>query len=98
MNLTEAVDEAIDRCIAENVLKELLVKCRGEVRNMVLSTFNRELYEKDLKAEGKEQGQKELNILYKKLLDAGRLEEIEKAIQDEEYLEKLWKEFAEEDV
>ena len=94
MNLTEAVDEAIDRCIAENVLKELLVKCRGEVRNMVLSTFNRELYEKDLKAEGRAESIK----LYKKLLGAGRQDEWERAMRDEEFLEKLWKEFAEEDV
>ena len=103
MNLTEAVDDAIDRCIEEDVLKELLVKCRGEVRNMVLSTFNRELYEKDLKAEGREEGKaegreegkRELNTLYKKLLDAGRQDELAKAVRDEVYLEKLWQEFQE---
>lgn len=55
--MTEAVDDAIDRCIKENILKELLVKCRGEVRNMVLSTFNKEQYERDLKTEGRVEGQ-----------------------------------------
>lgn len=35
------------------------VKCRGEVRNMVLSSFNREAYERDLRAEGREEGREE---------------------------------------
>ena len=59
MNLTDAVDEAIDRCIKENVLKELLLKCRGEVRDMVLTTFNKELYERDLKETCMEEGRAE---------------------------------------
>lgn len=52
MNMQQAVDQAIDDCIAGDILKELLVKCRGEVRNMVLSSFNREVYERDLRKEG----------------------------------------------
>lgn len=59
MSLKEAVDLAIDRCIEENVLKELLVKSRGEVRNMVLSTYNKEVYERDLKEEGRREGRQE---------------------------------------
>ena len=97
MNLTDAVDYAIDRCIEEGILKDLLTKCRGEVRNMVLSTYNKEAYERDLKEEGREEGlrlgkdrmKKELNELYKKLLDSGKKEELEKALRDETYLEKL---------
>lgn len=85
MSLVEAVDSAIDQCIDEDVMKDLLVKCRGEVRNMVLSTFNKELYERDLKEEGRE----ELNDLYKTLLAEGKREELERAIQDKVYLEEL---------
>ncbi len=59
MNMQQAVDQAIDDCIAGDILKELLVKCRGEVRNMVLSSFNREAYERDLRAEGREEGREE---------------------------------------
>lgn len=47
--LTDAVDYAIDRCIEEGILKDLLMKCRGEVRNMVLSTYNKEAYEREEK-------------------------------------------------
>lgn len=35
-------------------------------------------------------------MLHKILLDAGRLEKLEKAVQDEVYLEKLLQEFKEE--
>ena len=108
VGLTDAVDEAIDRCIEENILKELLLKCRGEVRDMVLTTFNKELYERDLKetcmeegrAEGRKAGRAEGRAdsmrLYKMLCEADRLDEWEKAVQDEEYLEKLWQEFFDE--
>lgn len=56
MKTQRAVDNAIDRCIKEDVLKKFLVKSRAEVRNMVLSSFNRELYERDLRDEGKIEG------------------------------------------
>ena len=68
---------------------------------MVLSTYNKEAYERDLKEEGREEGReeglrlgkdrmkKELNELYKKLLDSGKKEDLEKALRDETYLEKL---------
>lgn len=93
MNLNEAMDKAIDDCIAEGILRELLVKNRAEVRNMVLSSFNREVYERDLREEGREEGIKQLNVLYHKLIETGRIEDIAKATEDEEYLNQLYKEF-----
>ena len=65
MNTQQAVDQAIDDCIARDILKELLVKCRGEVRNMVLSTFNKEVYEHDLREEG--ETRKLIQLVCKKL-------------------------------
>ena len=66
--IEDAVDEAIDRCIEENILKELLPKCRGEVRDMVLTTFNKELYERDLKEEGMAAGEllRDIELIQKK--------------------------------
>lgn len=57
LSITQAVDLAIDTCIDEGVLKKLLVKCRAEVRNMVLSSFDKELYERDLRAESEARGE-----------------------------------------
>lgn len=64
------MDQAIDDCIAGDILKELLVKCRGEVWNMVLSSFNREAYEHDLREKGREEGEtrKLIELVYKKLI------------------------------
>lgn len=94
MSLTDAVDEAIDRCIEENIMKELLVKCRGEVRDMVLSTYNKEVYERDLKTEGKmlmliEQVQKK--CLKNKTLQE-IVEKLEENIQNIEPIYQLVKE------
>ena len=58
MNLLQATDKAIDDCIKKSILTDLLVKYRAEVRDMVLTSFNKELYERDLKAEGWEAGYK----------------------------------------
>ena len=59
LGMEEAVESAIDDCIRDDILRKLLEKCRGEVRDMVLSTFNREIYERDLREEGKEEGREE---------------------------------------
>lgn len=47
-----AVLTAVDECIEKGILKELLVKCKSEVIDMILSDFNQEEYEKTLLAEG----------------------------------------------
>lgn len=39
VSILQAVDLAIDTCIDEGILKKLLVKCRAEVRYMVLASF-----------------------------------------------------------
>lgn len=60
---------------------------------MVLSSFNREIYERDLREEGREEERQKLNSLYSQLIEAGRTEDIAKAAKDSEYLKKLYSEF-----
>ncbi len=61
-----AITLAMEECITGNILSDILSKQRAEVFEMLLSTFNKELYEKNLKEDafeiGKEAG-KELALL-----------------------------------
>ena len=56
MPLKEAISRAIDDCIQEGILLDILTKQRAEVFGMVLTTFNRELYEKELKEDSYNDG------------------------------------------
>ena len=40
--LKEAIERAVDRCIEENILKDILTKNRAEVTNMVLTEYDEE--------------------------------------------------------
>lgn len=45
----KAITLAMDECIQEGILYDILTKQKAEVLGVVLSTFNKELYEKNLK-------------------------------------------------
>ena len=53
-----AITKAMDDCIAEGILKDFLTKRKSEVLEMVLYSFDKELYENDLKQTAFEEGQK----------------------------------------
>ena len=55
----EAVDKAVDRCIKEGILVDFLKKHRSEVRTMLLTEFNEEVFVKGIKEEGREEGREE---------------------------------------
>lgn len=63
MNYKEAVDAAVDYCIKNNILKDILSKHRAEVQNMLLTEYNEELHiknERDIAwEEGLEKGREE---------------------------------------
>ena len=64
---------------------------------MILTTYDKDLYEKTLKADAREEGRAEiiaeLNQLTKYLLKANRYNDLERAAKDIEYQNKLLKEF-----
>ena len=72
-----AITKAIDDCIDEGILKDFLIECKSEVLEMVLYSFDKELYEKDLKQiafeEGEQMGQlnKLVTLVQKKLQKVG---------------------------
>lgn len=54
--LEHAINQAMDECIEQNILKDVLTAQRAEVLGVLLSTFNKELYEKGLKDDAFSQG------------------------------------------
>ncbi len=58
-SLVEAVGRSIDRCIEEGLLKEYLLKKKSEVKLMLLTEFDEELFAKTMKEEGREEGRQE---------------------------------------
>ena len=55
-SLENAINQAMDACIEQNILKDVLTAQRAEVLGVLLSTFNKELYEKGLKDDAFSQG------------------------------------------
>ena len=55
-DLTQAVHIAIEECIKNNILRDILINSKSEVVSMVLTTFDREVYERDLKEDAYEEG------------------------------------------
>ena len=60
---------------------------------MILTTYDKDLYEKTLKENAREEIIAELNQLTKYLLKAKRYSDLERATEDIEYQKKLLKEF-----
>ncbi len=58
-DLSEAVSRGIDRCIRENLLKEYLLKNKSEVKLMLLTEFDEDLFIRTMKEEGREEGLEE---------------------------------------
>ena len=59
---------------------------------MILTTYDKDLYEKTLKEDAREEIIAELNQLTKYLLKAKRYSDLERAAEDIEYQKKLLKE------
>ncbi len=109
-NTKKAITRAMDECIREGILHDILTKQRAEVLGMVLSTFNKELYEKNLKKdaymEGHEEGlrqgftqgicEKGKQLIKAKLSKGKSPEEIADALEEDiEVIKKLIEELTE---
>ena len=83
-----AITKAMDDCIAEGILKDFLTKRKSEVLEMVLYSFDKELYENDLKQTAYEDGEKNgerkklISLVQKKLAKGNSVEEIADALEE----------------
>lgn len=95
--LNEAVEKAVNECIAEGILSEFLKKNRAEAIKMSIYEYDEELHLKTLFEEGVEQGVEQgieqgkgcVNKLNALLIDMGRIDDLKRATQDKTYQEQL---------
>ncbi len=62
-NLKEAMREAIEYCIENDILADFLKKYRGEVLGMILEEFDVKKYERTIREEGREEGREETLVM-----------------------------------
>ncbi len=55
--LKVALDLAIDECIEKDILRDILVKHRAEVKGMFLTTFDKKMYEEAMRMDGRKEEQ-----------------------------------------
>ena len=111
--LAEAVEKAVDECIAEGILSEFLRKNRAEAIKVSIYEYDEELHFKTLRDEGYESGFSEgheaglkqgerhlarVNKLNSILIDLGRLDDLKRATQDKTYQEQLMVELIPEEI
>lgn len=89
----EAVDSAIQECIRNNVLKNLLIAHRAEVINMLFTDYDEQEHMACVKEEGFEEGQDKILHLIQLLIKNSRNEEIEKAVNNQDFRNQLFNEF-----
>lgn len=105
LSFEESVDRAVKECIQEGILREILEKNKAEVKNVILTEFNEQLYweaiRKEGRDEGKEEGKKEgreeagvrINTLIQNLIRDNRLNELEQCSREPGLQNKLFKEY-----
>ena len=73
MNIKDAVDEAVNWAIKENLLEGFFKEHKAEVEAMILTEFDKDLYEKNRRKEGYDEGAQAKAVeAAKKLLEDGR--------------------------
>ena len=98
----EALSEAVDYCIGNGILEDVLRKRRSQVLGMLLEEFDVEKYERTLRKEGREEGREEgIRCIVEVLQEAGQTREfvIDKIVEKyallqaeaEEKTERYWK-------
>ncbi len=101
MELNEAVERAVEECIAEGILKGFLTKYRAEAISVSIFEYNEEK-EKELMRQaeyaageerGEKKGEKRFASLTKKLLEAGRADELLHAADNVDYRNALYREY-----
>ena len=106
MELKDAVINAVEECIRDNILRDFLMEQKAEVIRMSIYEFDeekemaiiradeRELGREEGKVEGRTEGERRITVLYKCLLKDNRMEDWERAIEDNMYCSKLYEEYS----
>lgn len=89
----KAVDLAVDRCLQEDVLTDVLKVNRKEVVSMFLEDYDEELHFRTLKEEGREEERERFNRLIECLAKEGRMDELIRSCKDRKLQEELLREY-----
>ena len=105
MPFIRGVEEAVDHCIREGILAEFLSKNRAEAIAVSIYEYDEERHMKTVRQEGREEGRQEGRQegrkegedktvqLFQKLMDDKRDEDLKRALSDQEYRKKLYREY-----
>ena len=97
MPFIKGVEEAVDYCIREGILAEFLSKNRAEAIAVSIYEYDEERHMKTVRQEGKEEGRIEgedkIVKLFQKLMDDKKEEDLNRALSDREYRQKLCREY-----
>lgn len=97
MELKDAVERAVEECIAENVLVDFLRSQRAEVIKLSIYEYDEEremqLIREGEREIGREEGKDKINELYQRLKSDSRMDDIIKAIDDKKYQNVLMEEY-----
>ena len=103
--LTTALDLAINECIQNNILSEILKRERMIIMSSILSEFDEEAYKKVIREDGYEDGfedgfnngfdsgQQKILELTSKLIALKRYDDLERSATDADFLKSLYLEF-----
>ena len=87
------MDQAVEVCINEGILKTFLLRHRAEVKNVILEEFD---WKKQMNLEKKEsfdEGQEQILALNLKLIADSRIDDLKRIATDRDYLTELLKEY-----
>ena len=97
LELNEAVDRAVNKCIRDGILSDFLSKHKAEVIAVSIFEYDEEavfeVVRKDEYEKGIQEGEKQFALLTERLLEAGRTQDLLRATQDQEYRKLLYKEY-----
>lgn len=93
MDIEPAVNEAVDWAIHNGVLSEYLSLHKSEVVGMILTEYDEKKVMENLKKESYEEGLALMNELSLKLISLNRVADLEQALTNNEFRDKLIVEF-----
>ena len=93
MPFPEAVEKAVDFCIKNEILSDFLSKNRAEAIAMSIFEYDEEKHMRSVHEEGRAEGENRVVQLLQRLIDAGKMEEMKRALSDREYREELYRKY-----
>lgn len=89
MPFSNAVEKAVNYCIRNGILSDFLSRNRSEAIAMSIFEYDEE---KHIKSE-QEEARNNLALMLKSLMDAGKNDELQRALSDSSYRENLYREY-----